>query len=695
VGSVNKILCKPAATLAMPDTRQWINEFQRWQQRSLADKHYVYLWADGIEFNHQHPVSILLLIGLTPDGRQELLGLETGNRASAPSWTRLLLQLQHQGLKRAPALAIGDSRLGLWQALAQRFPTTRAQYCWMYETARVLSGLPNPQQPDAQAMLQRVYSVATRTQANATLEQFIQTYQNAHPSAVEHLSSNREALLTFYDFPTQHRSSLFTLQPIAGPCSQVRSIAHKIRGHASPDALLILAFKLLQRTDKQYLSINPDGSDIGKLEHNKIPVSAVSDMTEASPERISGYQPRYLPGLGWLVSSGLIALLAVGGWWGYQRYQNQPQAPVSVSVMPVQQDTLEVTVTESGIVELGGQQTFKAPSDVTVEAVLVKERQRVKAGDVLLILRDRGLQRELDTQLVTHQMDQNTLQRQQAIVEEKQQELQEAKAQYQDFQTLFNEGVISENALRGEKDRYDTALYAVRDAQVELENAKLKIQNNQVIINNLRAQLADNKITAPFDAEILKVEVKPGDGVQQEGRLLTIGDPQQETIRLQLSSLNATKVSVNMPVRVSVIGPNPEVYPGRIARISPQALQERNENNAATGQAKVEAEAILDQPSGELIPGSAVSVEIVLNQRRDVAAIPLNALHSEGNSDYVWVRDATGKAQKRLVTGGLQTLESVEILSGLEVGDQVVVSFPADQPLAPGMAISTPADPAP
>jgi HlyD family secretion protein len=142
-----------------------------------------------------------------------------------------------------------------------------------------------------------------------------------------------------------------------------------------------------------------------------------------------------------------------------------------------------------------------------------------------------------------------------------------------------------------------------------------------------------------------------------------------------------------MPVRVSVIGPNPDVYPGRIARISPQALQ--GENDAANNQAKVEAEAILDRPSGELIPGSAVSVEIVLNQRRDVVAIPLNALHSQGGSDYVWVRDAAGTAQKRTVTVGLQTLESVEILSGLAVGDQLVVSSPADQPLVPGMAIST------
>jgi HlyD family secretion protein len=284
-------------------------------------------------------------------------------------------------------------------------------------------------------------------------------------------------------------------------------------------------------------------------------------------------------------------------------------------------------------------------------------------------------------------MDENILKRKQVIVAEKRQALQESETRFQNFQGLY-----LGKALREEKERLKTALYALRDAQLELKNAELQVRNDQLTINNLRAQLADNKITAPIDAEILKVEVKPGDGVQQEGRLLSIGDPNKETIRLQLSTLNATKVAVNMPVRISVIGPNPQVYSGRISRISPQAqaLQEEKANNAPNSQTKVEAEAILDRPSGQLIPGSAVSVEIVLNQRRDVVAIPLNALRSEGNSQYVWVRDTAGKAQKRTVTVGLETLESAEILSGLKVGDRLVVSLPDDEKLVPGMTLATP-----
>jgi hypothetical protein len=86
-----------------------------------------------------------------------------------------------------------------------------------------------------------------------------------------------------------------------------------------------------------------------------------------------------------------------------------------------------------------------------------------------------------------------------------------------------------------------------------------------------------------------------------------------------------------------------------------------------------------------------VSVEIVLKQRQKVVAIPLNLLRSEGNSQYVWVRDPAGKAQKRAVTVGVETLESAEIRSGLKVGEQLVVSLPDGQTLVPGMTLATPA----
>ncbi|NER82848.1 MAG: hypothetical protein F6K42_25495, partial [Leptolyngbya sp. SIO1D8] len=80
---------------------------------------------------------------------------------------------------------------------------------------------------------------------------------------------------------------------------------------------------------------------------------------------------RQRAGLRWIVGSGLVLIVGVGGWFAYQTFWRQPPTPVEVITAPVTRSDLEDPITEAGVVELGGQQTFKAPGDVTVQAVLV------------------------------------------------------------------------------------------------------------------------------------------------------------------------------------------------------------------------------------------------------------------------------------------------------------------------------------
>jgi len=391
-------------------------------------------------------------------------------------------------------------------------------------------------------------------------------------------------------------------------------------------------------------------------------------------------------GLRWIVGSGIVLLMGVGAWLGYQTVGSQTAYPVEVVTAPVGRENLEVTITEAGVVELGGQQTVKAPNDVTVQAVLVEERQRVTQGQVLLELRDRRLQQELSNQLVQNRIDQLTLQRARERLQERRSRLADAENRLQDSAELLEQGYIAEDEFRRDKQAAEDALSAVRDAEVDMSKAELQVQQNQVRTESIRLQLEDNQIVAPINALILNIDVKAGDGVEREGRLLSFGDPTQERIRLQMTTLNASKVAVNMPVRVSVIGPNPEVFEGRIVQVSPQAVS--TQDNAE--QATVEAEARLLQPSGVLIPGSAVSVEVVLERRRNALVVPVTALQRDAEMPYVWVKDADGNAQRREVEMGLETLESVEIVAGLAAGDEIVVSVPPEATIRPGQPLAEP-----
>ena len=79
----------------------WQDEYKVWNRRTLEDRHYVYLWADGIHFNirlDEDRQCILVLMGATADGRKELIAVRDGHRESEQSWFGLLLDCKQRGL---------------------------------------------------------------------------------------------------------------------------------------------------------------------------------------------------------------------------------------------------------------------------------------------------------------------------------------------------------------------------------------------------------------------------------------------------------------------------------------------------------------------------------------------------------------------------------------------------------------------
>ena len=130
----------------------WSDEHARWSKRDLSAKRYVYFWVDGIHVQarlEDAAQCLLVIIGATPEGKKELVGLIDGVRESAQSWRELLLDLKRRGLAMGPELAVADGALGFWQAIEEVWPQTRGQRCWVHKTANVLNKLPKSQQSKA------------------------------------------------------------------------------------------------------------------------------------------------------------------------------------------------------------------------------------------------------------------------------------------------------------------------------------------------------------------------------------------------------------------------------------------------------------------------------------------------------------------------------------------------------------------
>ena len=232
----------------------WQDDLKQWQQRDLSNKRYVYIWADGIYCNvrMEERQCLLVIIGATKEGKKELLALESGFRESELSWAELLLNLKRRGLKEGPALAVGDGSLGFWKALAKVYDNTRWQRCWVHKTANVLNKLPKSIQTKAKEKLHMIWMAPEKDEAEKHFDDFIKIYEAKYPKAAECLKKDRDALLTFYDFPAEHWRHIRTTNPIESTFSTVKLRTAKVRGCFSSTTVVTMAFKLCQSAQKRW-----------------------------------------------------------------------------------------------------------------------------------------------------------------------------------------------------------------------------------------------------------------------------------------------------------------------------------------------------------------------------------------------------------------------------------------------------------
>ena len=240
----------------------WQQEWKDWSKQSLAEKTYVYLWADGIYFNIrlEEPDNsrqcILVLMGATAEGRKELIAITDGYRESADSWRELLLDAKQRGLTASPKLATGDGALGFWAALGELYPRPREQRCWVHKTANILDKMPKSLHEKAKTMLQEIWMAPSRQEASKAFDLFLQTFEAKYPKAVECLVKDRDVLLTFYDFPAEHWVHLRTTNPIESTFATVRLRTVRTKGSGSRTACLTMVFKLAQCAERHWRRLN-------------------------------------------------------------------------------------------------------------------------------------------------------------------------------------------------------------------------------------------------------------------------------------------------------------------------------------------------------------------------------------------------------------------------------------------------------
>src|SRR5262249_11930798 len=153
-------------------------------------------------------------------------------------------------------LAVADGALWFLQAIGEGWAQTRGQSCWGHKNAHVLNKLPNSQQPKTKRALQEIWKGQTKKDEPGPFDAFGEKWGVKYDKAVECLIKDRDALLSFYDFPAEHWKHLRTTNVIESSFATVRHRTVRSKGCLSNKTALAMIFKLAEAAEKSWRRLN-------------------------------------------------------------------------------------------------------------------------------------------------------------------------------------------------------------------------------------------------------------------------------------------------------------------------------------------------------------------------------------------------------------------------------------------------------
>ena len=316
------------------------------------------------------------------------------------------------------------------------------------------------------------------------------------------------------------------------------------------------------------------------------------------------------------------------------RFQSGGEA-VPVSVEPVQLKNLNSYLVLNGIVEPERKIEIFSRLSAYVKEIVKEEGAYVQENDVLVLLDDTEIKISYE---------QSKIELEQAKLS-----LEEAEQNYVRNQELKKRDLISEQDFQAQESQY--------------KQRNLDHQNREESFKNLQLQLNWTKIRSLSEGYITERLIEMGDRVNANQQVYTIEDFKPLLIRVFVPTSDSIKLKTEMPSEVTTEVIKGALFEGRVKLINPRI-------DVQTGTVKVTIE-VFDE-SLRLKPGMFIEARIVIGMKENVLVIPRRAILYKQNLTYVFVMNRNQVSQRE-VTLGLTEEDDVEVVSGLEEGETIVV----------------------
>ena len=240
--------------------------------------------------------------------------------------------------------------------------------------------------------------------------------------------------------------------------------------------------------------------------------------------------------------------------------------------------------------------------------------------------------------------------------------LEESKAKRDRAARLINQGIIPKAEMDTADADYKVATSRYQDAVEEIRNRQGLLAQRRSELNLARQQLADTILYAPMTGVVQEKRASTGEYLAAGAPVVDIVQIDPLRLRVDVPERESHKIHTGQSVRVTVEG-DPDAYLGTVKRLSPSISQQ---NRVLSVEADV-------RNNGHLKPGAFVKAEIVTDQASTAATVPPSAIVTFAGIEKVITIEG-GKAVEKVVMTGRRGEDWVEIKTGINVGQKVIVN---------------------
>lgn len=244
-----------SATTLSTITDRVIPLVKEWQSRPLEEV-YCIVWMDAMHYKVRDEGKVTSravynILGITTEGKKELLGMYVSESEGANFWLSVLTDLQHRGVQDI-LIACIDNLKGFSEAINSIYPKTEVQSCIVHQIRNSLKYVASKNQKEFMRDLKEVYKATSLDLAEENLRALDEKWGKKYPVVIASWQNNWHKLSTFFKYTESIRRLIYTTNAIEGFHRQVRKVTKNKTAFTSDMALLKLIYLAQRNISKKW-----------------------------------------------------------------------------------------------------------------------------------------------------------------------------------------------------------------------------------------------------------------------------------------------------------------------------------------------------------------------------------------------------------------------------------------------------------